>query len=96
MKYFFTTHEVKISRIAFVAIYLALIRTIGECFRLNYLIGTALTFEQLQPFLLGAMISAIACLAMTISSFFAMNKLIITIALITIVTLLIIKIYYAI
>ncbi|MEP7128035.1 MAG: hypothetical protein ABI729_04165 [Chitinophagales bacterium] len=96
MKQFYNKHEVKISRIAIIAIYLALIRTIGECFRLHYIHGAALTFEQLQPFLVGAMISAIACLAMTISSFYKMNKLVITVALITIVALLTIKIYYAI
>jgi hypothetical protein len=54
--------ERMISKIAMIAIFLALIRTIAECFRLNYISKHSPTFEILHPFLIGALICSISCL----------------------------------
>lgn len=81
----------KISRIAIVVIYLALIRCISEVFRLNYLQKDSLTIAQIMPFLIGALIASIACLLMTLLSFYAKHKTIIAIAFLTIIALLIVK-----
>ncbi len=52
---------------------------------------TVLTFAILKPFLIGALIAAIALLSMTILSFFAKLKLIIAISILTIILLLVVK-----
>ena len=84
----------KISKIATVIIFLALIRCISEPFRLQYYAVSTLTFEEVKPFLLGALVTAIALLIMTILFYNGKNKLIIAISILTIVLLLIIKQLY--
>jgi len=54
--------EKMISKIAVIAIFLALIRTIAECFRLDYISKHTTTFEDLRPFLIGALICSVSCL----------------------------------
>jgi hypothetical protein len=87
--------QVKISRIAFVAVFLALIRLISECFRLNYLTKEPLTFRILEPYLVGALVCAISCLAMAIFSFYAKSKVVIGMAVLTIIILVFLKIKYS-
>lgn len=94
MKHFLQRKEVMISRVAMMIIFLALIRTIAECFRLQYNSTSTLTFIQLKPFLMGALTAAIACLMMTILSFYSKHKIIIAVAILTIIALLIIKSIY--
>jgi hypothetical protein len=90
-----TTNQVKISRVAFIAVLLALIRLISECFRLNYLTKEPLTFGVLKPYLLGALVCAISCLAMAIFSFYAKSKVVTGIAVLTISVLVFLKIKYS-
>jgi len=87
--------EVKISRVAMIIVFLALIRVISECFRLEYLAKEFVTFEILKPYLIGALVCATSCLAMAIFSFYTRSKTIIGIAAFTIVILVIIKIKYS-
>ena len=87
--------EVKISRIATVIVFLALIRVISECFRLDYLSKQPVNFETLKPYLIGALVCAISCLAMAIFCFYTKSKMVIGIAAFTIVILVIIKIKYS-
>jgi hypothetical protein len=89
-----SSKQVKISRIAFIAVFLALIRLISECFRLDYLAKEPVTFRTLEPYLVGALVCAVSCLAMTIFSFYAKPKVIIAIAILTITTLVVLKIKY--
>ena len=70
----------KIPRIATLIIFLALIRTISEPFRLQYYSVTSLTYVQIRPFLIGGLISAIGLLAMTILSFYQRHKTIIAVS----------------
>lgn len=84
----------KIARIATIIIYLALIRCISEVFRLNYYSETAITFKEIQPFIVGALISAVALLLMTLFSFWAKPKAIIIISILTIILLLVTKKIY--
>ncbi len=81
----------KISIIAIVIIFLALIRCICEPFRLQYYSPTTLTLIDIKPFLIGALVNAIALLTMTILSFFSKYKLIIATCILTIITLFVIK-----
>ena len=89
-------NQTKISRIAIVIVFLALIRVISECFRLNYLAAVPVTFEILKPYLIGALVCSISCLSMVIFSFYSKSKLIIGVAAFTIIVLIFIKIRYTI
>src|SRR6476619_5071168 len=84
----------KLSKISIIIVFLALIRCISEPFRLQYYAVSTLTFEEVKPFLLGALVTSIALLIMTILFYNGKNKLIIAISIFTIVLLLIIKQLY--
>jgi hypothetical protein len=86
-----TGKEKMISKIAMVAVSLALIRTIAECFRLDYISKHTITFEELRPFLIGSLICSVSCLCMCILYFYSRFKIIIGIAGFTIIILLILK-----
>ena len=83
--------EKKISKIAMNAVFLALIRTIAECFRLDYISRHSTTFEELRPFLIGALICSVSCLSMCILYFYSKFKVVIGIAISTIIILIILK-----
>ena len=84
----------KISMIATVIIFLALIRCVSEPFRLQYFSAKALTFVDIKPFLIGSLVTSLALLIMTILSFFRKYKFINATCILTIVLLLIIKRIY--
>ena len=77
-----------------VIIFLALIRTISEPFRLQYYSEKPLTYEEIKPFLIGALVSAIALLVMTILFYYRRYKFIIATCILAIVLLVIVKIIY--
>jgi hypothetical protein len=84
----------KISLIAIVIIFLALIRCVSEPFRLQYYSTKTLTFEDIKPFLIGALVTSLALLLMTIIFLYGKYKIIIGTCILTIVVLLIIKSIY--
>ncbi|MEO8086688.1 MAG: hypothetical protein ABI763_07710 [Bacteroidota bacterium] len=84
----------KISKASTIIIFLALIRCISEPFRLQYYTSTALTLEEMKPFLIGALVTSIALFCMTILSFYRKEKIIISIGVLTIVILLMVKSIY--
>jgi len=81
----------KISRIATVIIFLALIRCVSEPFRLQYYSTTPPTLEEIKPFLIGALVTSIALLTMTIFSYYGKHRIVIAICILTVVILLIVK-----
>lgn len=83
-----------IAKISTAAIFLALIRCISEPFRLQYYATKTLTFGDIQPFLLGALVAALGLFVMTLLSYFGKYKLIIVTCVLIIVVLLIIKKMY--
>lgn len=82
------------ARVAIVIVLIALIRSIAEFFRLAYIHNNALTIEQIKPFMVGSIVAAVGCLAMTIFSFYAKNKIVIAISLFTIASMLLVKSIY--
>ena len=84
----------KISKIATVIIFLALIRSISEPFRLQYYSKTILTYDEIKPFLIGSLIAATGLLAMTILFYFGRHRIIIFAFILTIVLMLIVKKIY--
>ena len=86
--------EVTISKAATIIVFLALIRCISEVFRLEYYSTITLTFAAFKPFLVGALTTAIALFLMTILSFYGKHKIVIGLAVLTIISLLIEKYVY--
>jgi hypothetical protein len=84
----------KISKIATVIIFLALIRSISEPFRLQYYSKTVLTYDEIKPFLIGSLVAATGLLAMTILFYFGKHKIIIASCILTIIILLVVKKFY--
>ncbi|CAN5575758.1 hypothetical protein BH10BAC2_BH10BAC2_10210 [soil metagenome] len=84
------------ARLSIIVIFLALIRCIAEIFRLHYYAATEIDYQVILPFLLGALVTAIACLLMFILSLFSRYTLIIVIAALTILALLYLKFSFAI
>ena len=81
----------QISRISIVIVFLALIRIIGEFFRLDHSLQGQLTIDQFKPYMAGAMLCAVSCFVMTILSFYARHVLITAMAVLTIIGLLVLK-----
>ncbi len=67
----------KISKIATVIIFLALIRCICEPFRLQYYSSSILTHTDIKPFLIGSLVATLGLFAMTILFYFGRHKIII-------------------
>jgi hypothetical protein len=84
----------KISKIATIVIFLALIRSVSEPIRLQYYSMTILTYTDIQPFLIGTLIAAIGLLVVTILSYLGRYKTIIATCILTIILLLIVKKVY--
>ena len=83
-----------ISKISTGIIFLALILCISEPFRLQYYSATPLIFSDIKPFLIGAMVTALALLIMTILFYFGKHRMILGTCILTIVILLIVKRLY--
>jgi prolipoprotein diacylglyceryltransferase len=81
----------KTSIIATFIIFLALIRCISEPFRLQYYTAGSLTFADIKPFLLGALVTSLALLIMTILALFRKYKIINVACVLTVAALFIIK-----
>src|SRR5271170_2974410 len=84
----------KISKIATVIIFLALIRCISEPFRLQYYSATTLNFIDIKPFLIGSLVAALGLFAITILFYFGRHRIIIAACILTIVILLVVKKIY--
>jgi len=84
----------KISKFATIIIFLALIRSISEPFRLQYYSETMLTYDEIKPFLIGSLVAATGLLVMTILFYFGRHKIIIATCFLTIILLLIVKKIY--
>jgi hypothetical protein len=77
-----------------IVVFLALIRCIAEPFRLQYYSSTSLTYHTIKPFLIGALISSVACLILVILSFYSNYKLILVVSILTIAALFWVKYFY--
>jgi hypothetical protein len=89
-------NEIKIARITTIIIFIALIRTLSEPFRLQYYSDVSLSFSQVKPFLLAGVVSAVGLFAMILFYFYGKYKVIIAIGILIIVTMIIIKFQYGI
>ena len=72
--------------------FLALVRTLGEFFRLKYVLGVDFTVAVGEPFVVGALIAAFSCWIAVTLLFFGRNTSVICVSIATIVILLVYKI----
>jgi len=94
MKGFFNKNEQTISRVSMLAVFLGLVRSLSEPFRLQYYSSIPLSFEQVKPYLLGALVAAIGLLLMTIFSFYNRYRIMMAIAVLTILSMILVKFEY--
>lgn len=94
MKAFILRHEKRLSKISFFALFLALVRTLAEPFRLQYYAADSLPFEQIKPFLMAGLLTTLALAAMVILLYYNRHKTTVLIALADIVGMVIIKYIY--
>lgn len=77
-----------------IIVFLALIRIIGEFFRLEYILKENFTTEMFHPFMIGAMVCGISTLIMTVCSFYSKHRIMIGIAILTLAILIFLKVKY--
>jgi hypothetical protein len=85
--------NIRLARISTVIVFLALIRTLSEPFRLHHYSSIPLSYEMLKPYITGALIASIALFAMIVFSFFSKHTIVFIIAVLAILAMFIIKIY---
>ena len=85
---FINRYEIKIARIVTIIIFLALIRSIIEPLR------QSMPWEGLLHLIIGCLIASIACLVITIFTFYSKYKAVIITGILTIIVLMIFKSVY--
>jgi hypothetical protein len=95
MAQFTLKREKAISKASVIIIFLALIRTISEPFRLQYYSSSELSLEEIKPFLIGALMCSVGLLIMTILLFYSKHKIIIALAVLIIIGMLMVKNIYS-
>lgn len=60
----------RLSQIAITALFLALVRTLGEYYRLRYVRGPALGLDEVAPYVTGALMAALGVWAAVTAYFF--------------------------
>ena len=83
-----------LAKVSTAIVFLALIRTLVEPFRLQHLAQAPPTFLQLRPLLLGALVASIGLLIMTMLYYYRRYVLVIASGVLAIVVLVIIKLLY--
>ena len=72
--------------------FLALVRCLGEVYRLRWLRGQALALADVQPFIAGALVAAVLCWAAVTLFFFARYRASVALAVLTVAALVALKI----
>jgi hypothetical protein len=96
MRSFYLKYEFRIALLATTIIFLALVRTLAEPFRLQYYSAGGLNYGSLKPLLTGALVAATALFIMAILSFYKKYSGINIISLLAIFLLLLLKCIFAI
>lgn len=91
MKSFYRKNEFKIALVATTIIFLALVRTVAEPFRLQYYSSEGLNYDMLKPLLVGSLVAATALFMMAILSFYKKYTGINIVSLLAIFLLLLVK-----
>ncbi|HVX51822.1 MAG TPA: hypothetical protein VHB48_16795 [Chitinophagaceae bacterium] len=84
----------RLARGCTIIVFLALIRCIAEVPRLQYYTPGGINWPLVRPFILGAMVTSAAALAMVILLFYKLPRIAIVIAVCTIAALFVLKFMY--
>jgi hypothetical protein len=84
----------RLAQIAIIILFLALVRSMSEYFRLKYVHGSGLEPAMFEPFLKGAIFTAVCTLLAVILYFFNRMTAVTVIAALTIICLLIYKLLF--
>ena len=71
--------------------YAALVRCLGEFYRLKYTLGPALTIARVEPFVLGSLITAIFLLGAVLAYFWSRYDLAACLAVVNVLTLFLLR-----
>ena len=81
----------RLAAFAITILFLALVRTLSEIFRLKYVHGGVMTFATTEPFLIGALVAAIGCWLAVTLYFFRLHVAVMFTAVATVAGLLAVK-----
>ena len=82
----------RMSEFAITGLFLALIRTLAEYYRLRYVRGTALALADVAPYITGGLMAALGAWASVVAYFFGRYRVAIGIVVAVIVTMLVYKV----
>ena len=80
------------AKIAITVLFLALVRNLGEVFRLRYVHGSAATLDHVLPYVAGGMVTAVLGWVAVTLFFFARYRLTVAVAALTVAVLVALKI----
>ena len=72
--------------------FLALVRCLGEVYRLRRLHGGALVLDDVQPFIAGALVAAVLCWAAVTLYFFGRHRAAVAVSALTVLALVALKV----
>jgi len=84
-----------LARISTIILFLALIRTLAEPFRLQYHSQIPVTFEMIKLYVVGAVEAALGLLILTILGWYGKNRMVIAFVIIIIIILSVTKYLFA-
>ena len=82
----------RLSEIAITALFLALVRTLAEYYRLRYVRGTALGLADVAPYIMGGLMAAVGAWAAVVAYFFGRYRMAIGIAVAVVVVMMVYKV----
>jgi len=82
----------RLSELAITGLFLALVRTLAEYYRLRYVRGTALGLAEVVPYIAGGLMAAVGAWAAVVSYFFGRYRMAIGIVVAVIVAMLVYKV----
>jgi hypothetical protein len=81
------------ARIGITVQFLALVRCLGEVYRLRWLRGSTLTLDQVMPFIAGALVAAVLCAVTVGLSWFGRYRASVAVAVLTVAALVALKLF---
>jgi sugar phosphate permease len=82
----------RLSELAITALFLALVRTLAEYYRLRYVRGTALGLADVAPYITGGMMAAVGAWAAVVAYFFGRYRVVIGIVVAVVVAMIVYKV----
>lgn len=82
----------RLSELAVTGMFLALVRTLAEYYRLRYVRGTALGLADVAPYITGGLMAAVGAWAAVVAYFFGRYRVAIGVVVVVVVAMLVYKV----